>query len=56
MGNHMSDPAQGTLRVTACGISALSGVYSNLTLHGVVTAPGLPPTLLERRPAVARLR
>jgi hypothetical protein len=44
---HMSDPADGQLQLTACSGGVSGALYSNCTMQGVVTAPGLPPTAVE---------
>jgi hypothetical protein len=45
----MTDPAAGTLRVTAASYppAGVNAVYSNYRITGVVSAPGLEPTAVE---------
>lgn len=46
--NHrLSDPVDGTYRLTACSGGAYDAAYSNCRMEGVVTAPGVAPVAVE---------
>lgn len=48
--NHrLSDPVDGTYRLTACSGGAYDASYSNCLMEGVVTAPGVAPVAVEHR-------
>jgi hypothetical protein len=44
---HMTDPVDGSLRLTSCSVGASDAAYSNCRMQGVVSAPGLAPTAVE---------
>lgn len=43
----LSDPVPGTLRVTACTVPDASATSANYNLDGVITAEGVPPTVVN---------
>jgi hypothetical protein len=46
--NHrLSDPVDGTYRLTACSAGSSGAAYSNCRMDGVVTAPGIAPVAVE---------
>ena len=45
----MTDPVDGTYRVTSCSRQSGNADYENCRMHGVVVAPGVEATATEHR-------
>lgn len=45
----MTDPVAGTLQVTAVSLPPFNATWSNYSVTGVISAPGLPPTAVQQR-------